>query len=93
MQSEIGTIALLLHKIYKIQIGTHTMMLNEIFKGKIVEIQIKIGTIALSLNEISKVQIGIHTLLLNEIFEIQTEIGTIAPLLKIMHAPLLNEIR
>ena len=54
IQIEVGTIALLLNEISKIQIGTHTTMLNEIVKDKIFEIQIEIGTIPSLLNEIFK---------------------------------------
>ena len=54
IQIEIGTIAMELNKISRIQIGMHTMMLNEIVKGKIIETQIKIGTIPSLLNEIFK---------------------------------------
>ena len=54
IQIEVGTIALLLNEISKIQIGMHTTMLNEIVKGKIFETQIEIGTIPSLLNEIFK---------------------------------------
>ena len=54
IQIEVDTIASLLNKISKIQIGMHTTMLNEIVKGKIFETQIEIGTIASLLNEIFK---------------------------------------
>ena len=71
IQIEIGTIAMELNKISRIQIGMHTMMLNEIVKGKIIETQIEIGTIPSLLNEIVK----------GKIFETQIEIGTIPSLL------------
>ena len=44
-------------------------MLNEIVKGKILEIQIEIGTIAMELNKISKIQIDTIPSSLNEIFK------------------------
>ena len=71
MQLEIDTIPSVLNEISKIQIGMHTPMLNEIFKGKIssslfneisniFESRIEIGTIPSLLNEISKIQIGMQ---------------------------------
>ena len=74
-------ISSLLNEISKIQIGMHTPILND----------------TPILNEIFKTKIFIvspTTTLVSKskIFEIQIEIGTIAPLLKSMHALLLNEI-